>query len=747
MGKRNYFFLTTAAFLACSCAPTGTGENPNGQLFFENPSITIGLGETREIAPTSAPSGRDVQLQLTEGKTNASLTGATLKGEKIGASQVVARCGGKTAKLTVNVVEPTPANGTYDFRHYWTHARSAAAETLERFAANHYLTGVPLYEKATAGYVDESYHSLSDADINPLTDNVIAPLSGEDRPAYQRYAHYGLYGGEELPKYPNANKNLYLTPLQSPLFFRYQDEEGANHWKGYASRSDLPIAEALDEEGLSKVYLVPVKTGADLTYATSSALRSSFNKRQVVLDDYLFAAKTIFATSSGFYPTNSSLYSSSLVEGLNDYGVSSKDMPNDALWEKVGIKGEKRSDGDYLKFTFTQKLNPEEAAYYLSDPFLAPIPEDFFRAICDDANLVNVGQVFGRNESSSFADYYLTASPYYVQECSPNEMILGKGDNTLEGFFQIPGFVLTAAPDPLPLFNAGKLSAIYHGDKSALTHGVKLSKERGCPCALNLNTCTQGRWNQSFGENGAVAKNDKDHYWNTKPIMSNASFLEGLFACIDRTTLAKTSGGTPSLDPLLSSFDVLAAQGLPYQKSAGHKAIIGQKKAQYGETGFDLAKAKVLFAKAAEELLPNDRVGKDIHLSIYFHERGLEEVVASVKKMIEDAFNEAQNHFTLAIDASYLQTGEGALVTEETLRGRYDIHFGQLSPSGTLWNHFDLLCDDNHAGFTMNYGYPTSDLCEEILFDGHYWSFNALVSALEGKTFVVDGVKAEKPTA
>ena len=121
-----------------------------------------------------------------------------------------------------------------------------------------------------------------------------------------------------------------------------------------------------------------------------------------------------------------------------------------------------------------------------------------------------------------------------------------------------------------------------------------------------------------------------------------------------------------------------------------------------------------------------------------------------IKETFETTFNDTTRHIKVVInfETRFLRF---IMITHD---GDFDLAIGGIKGSTLDAASFlDVYSSDNRGGFTLNWGIDTSvaEIVVEYTPDGEetaikeIWSFDAIVSALNGEVYVENGQEAERP--
>lgn len=534
---------------------------------------------------------------------------------------------------------------------------------------------------------------------------------------------------------------------------KMNEEKDGYEWYSMLAK-EKPVAVNPDPvTSLATKYKFEVRVGEELVYSTLSQVAASaaYNGREVKLEDYLTPWKELYNQSNGLERGAENLTGAQSIKGINDYYKATATGYNEAAWNNVGIRTYEEDGKSYLEFEFNVPQNTFYAMYYLASGLYTPIPAEFITYV---GGMKNYG-TYNEKASLTPVDTCLSTSYFVLEAWETQKEIVFKKNELIEdeGRYQIAGIhyqVLAAVKtDPeaaLKEFLINNLDAVgipstqleqYKNDPRATTTLDSSTFK------LNLNTCTQEEWEALFGENGTITQTPANEYWDVKPIMSNANFLRGLSYSINRKNFAEIHGRSATGNYFGSAYLSDPENGVSYNSTQAHLDATKQALEGTDGTGYSLALAQEYFKKACDELIADGtyKQGDEIVLEIAWMEASQEETDHNpVKKYIEDAFNGCGGGLTVRVDF-WAGPIWSDVYYAKMMVGQFDIGFGSISGNAlNPINFLEVLRSDNTSGFTLNWGVDTSEVSEELVYDGKTWSFNALWQAADQGALVADGV-------
>lgn len=759
-------FSLTAVVVGCGDNPD-TGKTDEEKLKAEQESGLEKLQEAYESVDLSKYSEEDAEVfaQLyTYGKKLINNASKASKAKEA-ANLTTALINEHVEKIASSQVTESGYNGVQSFVASSYADRTEILGLLEKYAVDNGLTGITVFEDS--GYV------MYDESVTKGTNNYIAgygfgilsegaitkDLSGETNSAWKRYFH--TYEAED-PKNINYgdDKGSVVGDLTGYIYDSYWSTKMNKTKDGYEWYSSLanekPQAQNKSAStGLATIYKFEVKVGSELKYSTLSSKYASYNGREVQVEDYLTPHKLLHTQANGWARAAENLEDASAIKGMSAFYNATASGYSDVAWEKVGLKAEydEATGKGYLTVEFNQPCSEFYAMYYLSSSLYSPLPQEF----ADEIGADYLGK-FDTVRGLTPVDTTLSTGPYVIEQWEQDKQIVfAKNEyyHDTELYQGVPGVhvaILPAASEDVEAafreFLAGKLTAC--GIPSTLLTEYK-NDPRACKTVgstttkLNINTCTQEEWEYLFGENGTITQTEKEDYWECEPALSNENFVKGLSYAIDRLTFADSVGRTASVSYFGAAYMADPEAGIAYNDTAEHKAAIADLLKGTDGYGYSLELARQYFKKACIELLATGAYKEGDTITIEMAWQGQANVTVYQEPIKEFWYN-AFNHESVCDGKLTLEIKEWVPATwsdvyyKKMMVGQYDIGFGGIN-GNTLnpLNFFEVLKSDNSSGFTLNWGPDTSEVSNDLVYDGGAWSFDALWQAAETGGYFVEG--------
>lgn len=704
----------------------------------------------------------------------------------------------------------TPASAAYNFVSD-ANARTEILGKLEEYAMENFLTGISLFENGGWVRYSSRVNLPTTEYITGFGTGLLSEGSLDGTLPYSvPHPTYLQSAMSSDPLTINAwdasgsqvsDLNGYITSS----FWGTRKTAGKNEYEWYpvlakdtvdGKANNRPVRnEPENDLKLYKNWKIYVKTGAEegLAYRTASSKNSEFDKRLVDIKDYEFAFQMLLTGNSANDVSRGIELAADTTYGIKGaqqfYNRSGKMKPNnydtageynqalDNLWKQMqdegtlGIKTGSDDNGSYIAFELINPIDEFTAMYTLSSNLYSPIPKQFLQAI-GNGDYTEGRKLYGTfpDSSTSAADITLSVGPYYLEEWNKNQDIAFKQN---EDWFEvkagtryhIPGVRITKIDTSkndeaiYERFEHGELDSVGIPKSKMDTAGKDtryqdIKSTGDSTFKLNVNSCTQERWNELFGSNGSIKKGTDNEY-KVKPWMSNKNFLKGLFWSIDRKSFAEARGVNPSINYLAGTYMSDPENSKSYNETTAHANAIRNfhniNDKGVDDYGYNPEIASRFFKKAVEELtasgdivIPNSG-STTIDVDIWW-------MYPTDKR---DYGSEITNYFKTAFEDNSVSGGKvkinfnqdaepqwDQVYSEHLQVGKFDLGFGAIS--GNTYNplnFLEVLKSDNSSGFTLNWGADTGvvDPVNPIMYNNKSWSFDALWAAADHGTIASAG--------
>lgn len=694
------------------------------------------------------------------------------------------------------------ATGLYSYVNSSYAEKTKIIGALEKYALKTHLAGIPLEETTSYAVFNDrvqlgTENYIPNYGFSTLRDGKLtADLDYEAVAAWKKYYHTDMIKNYYTLNAMNDDTGdvLGLQGYVSSSYFstKMNSTKDGYVWYGQLSKKDAPVpvvngVVSTDAAAVTDTWRVYVRTGDDATNAvkysstSTDAARAAYNGTGVKLDDYLTPFRDMILNKKNGYSRSANQAALSGKYGIkgaaayyNATSGGSDSATAVTAWKDVGIKTGSDTDGSYLEFTLLAPTNSFYFMYGQSSNMMQPVPKAFFELVTDNGASPKAYGSSSSDGKYTCVDNYLSLGAYKVEKWSDTEVVFQKDPTWFEStadtsIYQIPGVhiaILTGAASDKDLEMKEWIAG--HLDEAAL-NSTYIDKYKNAPTTkaipgdysmkLNINACTQEQWVKYFGKTGNFYQTaDEKNYYTCKPWMSNSDFLDALSFSFNRVDFAKYDVRTPVLNLFSSASMADPQNGIYYNNTAEHKDAVSSV---YGDTtdtyGFNLdaARAKFKSAIAALEAAGTLKPGTtatptELTIDCYFsYATQTAGKGKSLKQNAEDAFNNDPTvtkngvyHLTFALHDFGDASASDAF--EQMKKGQYDLGFGGVGGNALdPLNFLNILESNPTSGFCYNHSVDTSVADQNLVYDGKYWSLDALYNA--GNTGIVAKNGAELP--
>jgi len=652
--------------------------------------------------------------------------------------------------------ETNAADGIYSFAAASYEERAEIIGSLEKYAQDNYMTGIPLYDNGGLVMYNNRLSIPSDVYIPNYgfgvgEGTILTPMNASQEPeaAYRSYFHTWTNVNTGTINYMNSQTatvaDFYSLISGAYYTTRLNSSKDNYEWVKHLA-TELPIAVNPDADGLATKWKVPVRVGGDLKYATLSEETDIevFDGRAVELEDYLTPFK-LMLENQWFRATDLGSATSGF-KGVAEYSEALAACEYPSFDDVEGIQLVEGENA--IQFEFNQAKTNFFALYNLASTLYSPIPMDFIDAIGGPAE-------YGK--PSKAVDTLLSLGVYTVEKWEDQKQFVFKKNplSTEAEFYNFPGYKFAYVADANLAFTEflyGKLDGVGIPTAQVVSFKTDPRTRKTLGSAvfkLNLNATDETRWEELFGEEGQIAQTPEADYWDIKPIMSNKNFLDGLYFAINREELANATARNPAQAFFSDAYMADPENAISYRDSAPGLAAYAERSPE--TLGFNKELATTFFTAAGDELVADGAYTRgtvenptvitlDVHHQV---ETRLNDERPYYADYIEDTFTEANPGLKLVLN-HFFTAGDPFAPYDAMAVGQFDIAMGTIS-GGTLdpLSFMEVLTSDNRTGFTLSWTeVDTAVPSEDLVFGSEYWSFNALFEAGVGSAIVSEGRSA-----
>jgi hypothetical protein len=690
---------------------------------------------------------------------SASSTTGSSSAATSASSTVTSSSGSSTVSSSSSSAPATVADGVFNYAGKMTNEQtSQAIAALESWGMRNHVSGIPVSDDGglivkadrvtfpTNTYVANFGFGAGRGTISSAMDS--AHESVTDWASYF-HSWTDTDGGTANDMDDQGSWASNLRGMVTASYYNQRltaDKENYEWYPLLASEEPIPLkakgGEADKTLTSSKYYRFKVHTGGNYKYSTLSKAHSKYNGQAIALDDYVEPVRAML--QNGWYRKADM---SKQFAGVSTYLTAYTNNPATADWAQVGFQANAIENS--IDVEFVSAKTAFNAKYAISDSLYAPFPA---------AWLADVGPKNAFKMGSSTSDFYanmdnMISTGVYNGEYwesgkaivfKKNPLYIEANDYHYAGYKFEVNASSTSTNDEFARWQDGYLDedgvpsanvAEYATDPHTL-HTLGATVEN-----IQVNSCTAEEWQKYFGPNGTIKKHDATYTgYTVKPILSNDDFLDGIYFSINRTEYANAFGTNAAQAYLSNAYVVDNTTGLAYRNTDAGKAVIADRSPS--TFGYNEETAIQLFKKAAaaEIAAGNYKKGDTITLTIQW--RGESEMKLHspyFKYDIETAWNKAGTGMYLTIDNITPSTTDYTVPYFNLQHGEADMMYGAIEGSVLdPLNFMDTLCSDGRD-LTLSRGADSSLVDPTLIFDNHYWSYDALWSSTQGPTIVDQG--------
>lgn len=545
--------------------------------------------------------------------------------------------------------------------------------------------------------------------------------------------------------------------LDSLYTFVFNDSmDGYEVVPSMADANPTPLNPETLDSGLviSDTWRVPVKEGLKWGFhpeTDTTGLETDIDAQTFVdtfrhaLEQGWFRAR---AGGSHFWATSNPVKG---AQEFYNFVVANNDKPEaekateaelDAEWAKVGITV---TDDNEIVFEFTTDLSEWNLKYWLSSNTMSPVHLGLLNR--EGVSYARTPQEMAFTGPYILKNYEADKALEYVRNDNFHTPELYNYD----GYYFV---IIERSEIIFAEFEAGHLD-------SAGVPLTKIEQYKDNPGLRRSPGATTFRMNI----NGlGTVENQKAQFpsgpgntWVPEPILSNVNFKRALYWAIDRETLAydvlKTSD--PGVFYFSDAYLVDPSSGLAFRQT--EQGLDLADRYSVDTFGYNEDLAISLFETAVNELVADGMLTLgtsanplviELDLSIQAGSTSQAQLAEFIKNTIESTFNTVDG---LVFDITIDPVTFPGNYYDRTIPGRYDLGTGGISGSTLDAASFlEVFASDNRGGFTLDWGFDTSIADIPVTYtrpdgtevENEYWSFDAIVSVLNGPVTVANGVEA-----
>jgi len=673
-----------------------------------------------------------------------------------------------TATRVVKVELQTYANGFYNYKFASTELRHTFMAVAENYLLHTMYAGIPLFDSGSYVMYDARV-SLPVSVYVPVMgySAIFGTMTADDSTVLMDDGELGDAGVYTYRTTIGANPGtfnqwLYDTSTDSTMMGYYYDAPYVYHFNddktGYEVVPSMATSSPVAVDGRT------TETGKEVSYTWEFTLRDDLV--------WYFHPDTNAAFIATLNPVDYEITATDFVEtfklalqekwfravsGGGDFVTSSQAIVNagafsdgTTAWENVGIKiiGE---DDLTIQFTFIDEQSEWNVRYWLSSFVTTPINLELYNYLENDGD---ENTTYGTdNLTVGYTGAYYV--DYYESDLELIYLVNPEYHNPTEYFFDSILMYVKTDPDLIwAMFEEGLLDG-------AAIPTAKYYEVKDYPGVMPVPGATIYRMMiNGLGTVEAQQELFPDSEWIPEPILANQDFKLAMSYAIDREYLATVVMKTrqPSIYLFSTAYLVDPEMGVAYRDTEAGQTVATDMAPDTFGYNFDAARA--LYERALDDLVAagvyqNGTAANPTYINIEFNVFADSESQEAMAEYIVLAFETAfrsSNHY-IYVNVDWYPKDFPGIYYDYMMIGDFDLSVGGISGSTLDAASFlDTYCSDNRSGFTLNWGIDTSVAEIPVNFTDdygieryEYWSFDAIVSALNGEIFLIDGEEADVP--
>jgi len=671
-----------------------------------------------------------------------------------------------TVVRTVRVAEALYAEGDYAFKFATTKLRNTFFAAAERYLLENGAGGIPVFANASFAIYSDRLALPWDEYLPVLGfGNSFGSLTKDDSNVEfvdtQKTGNEGEYTYRSaLTTNPttfnqwlsdDSNSSDAIAPVQDALYSYVPNATKDGYELLPSMAANEPQAVNPEQEGayeVANVWRVSLKDNLKWKFHPNNTNATGLSTN-ITADDFINTYK--HALDEGWFRAISGggdfVSSSNAIKGAKEYrdaAVAERD------WKKVGLR---KVDDYTIEFEFVNKQSAWNVKYWLSSNSITPVHLGLLEKLTNKASYGTTPLTMAFT-GKFYLDVYEADKVLLYKK---NELHHSVGTEFETNYTGYNYAIIEDAQSRFQEFLAGRLEAV-----SLPTENFDEVKDnpklRRIPGSTTFRLMVNG-----LGTDTAQTQQFPNSVYSPKPILSNVNFKMAMYHAIDRKHLAeevlKTS--QPQMYHFTDAYLVDAQTGIPFRLTKEADDLVNGLFGNPDNYGYTQEGAKALFATALDELIDAGHYEAGtaanptvIELDLFIFAGSAAQVLFAqyIKETFEATFNDTTRHIKVVIN---FETKEfPGIYYDYMMTGDFDLAIGGISGSTLDAASFlDVYSSDNRGGFTLNWGIDTSvaEIVVEYTPDGEetaikeIWSFDAIVSALNGEVYVENGQEAERP--
>lgn len=654
------------------------------------------------------------------------------------------------------------ANGVYDFTelNYTEIAKILAA--AENYLLDNVYAGVPLFTPASrmmfssrVELFSPSYNGVMGFGIpfSKLTaDDSNVVMSGTTYGNANEFTLRTAYASdpETLNSWTNDNSytDEFIEQFNGTLYDYFFDDTktGFKIQPSLAESDPIPVnPTVINGQTYAKVWQIPVKNNLIWTYHPNTVLSGLSGGHEVLnAEDFLWTYRYALQQQWFRARTGGSDFVSNHVKGAAEFLAGSIGINDVGLRLASGKQ-------NTLEIEYTQDKSLFDVKYQFASPTLSPVNQQLLQKLTP--------QVYATSPETT-----PSSGVYYLDSWTFGETLSYKKNpnHPLKEMYHYTGIQYKYMTSVEVIFQAlldGKI------DVSSVPVGRTLeyasdSRVKTIPSATTYRLVVNGFGTEERRDAYIEAHPDVPINPNfiPEPILMYKEMRQALYYGFDRYEAAVNQAKIylPTYTLFSSNHFIDVVHGISIRTLPAGAEIL--TKFGYDQYGFVPDKAESLFEQAVNKAISegyyepgNASNYTVIELDLTYSSNGiqaLQTMAQQIKSQYESRLVDSNNYVRLQINL--LDVAFPSSYYDFMQKANTDLGIGAISgsipnPEQGFLSYFN---DDNRSGFTLDYGIDTTTANIPLAYRNasgqmvyELWSYNAIVSALNGKVFVKDGIE------
>ena len=654
------------------------------------------------------------------------------------------------------------ANGLYDFTelNYTEIAKILAA--AENYLLDNVYAGVPLFTGATrmifssrVQLFSPTYNGVMGFGI-PFSqlsvDDSHVVMSGTTLGNTNEFTFRSVYSIDPTVfnswTSDDSSSDEFIKQFSGSLydFFFDDTKTGFNIQPSLADTDPIPVNPTIIHgKTYAKVWQIPFKNNLTWTYHPNTNLAGLPSGHEVLnAEDFLWSYRYALQQQWFRARTGGSDFVNNHIKGAADYLAGTIGI------HEVGLRLASGSSNT-LEIEYTTDKSEFDVKYQFSSPTLSPLNQQLLQKLTPE--------LYATSPETT-----PSSGVYYLDTWIPGEKLTFKknSNHPLKQMYHYTGLQYQFMSGSELIFQAfldGKIDVANVPTNRVVDYALD-SRVKAIPTSTTYRLVINGFGTEERRDDYIATHPDVpiNPHFVPEPILMYKEMRQALYYGFDRYEAAVNQSKIyiPKYTLFSSTYFIDVTHGVSIRTLPAGAAIL--TKYGYDNDGFVPNKAVTLFEQAVNQAIVEGHYEKGtatdytvIELSLTYSSNGslaLQTMAQQLKAQYEQRLIDHTNYVRLQInlyDVAFPSSYYDFMQKANTDLGIAGIAGSIPSPEQGFLSYFN---DDNRSGFTLDYGIDTTSANIPIAYRNasgqlvyELWSYNAIVSALNGKVFVKDGME------